>query len=154
MNAAPAPDQSSRYLEPGWFTHNVFNRIMQGLARRGISLRGSRQLAVRGRTSGEWRTVPVNPLDLEGRRYLVAPRGQTQWVKNVRAGGDAELRLGKQIEVIHPVEVPDADKAPILREYVRRWKAEVGQFFDGIDASSTDEELLGIAPGFPVFRLA
>ena len=84
----------------------------------------------------------------------VAPRGQTQWVKNVRAGGDAELRLGKQIEVIHPVEVPDADKAPILREYVRRWKAEVGQFFDGIDASSTDEELLGIAPGFPVFRLA
>ena len=155
MDATSDADRSAadRYLHPGWFTRNVFNRLMQGLARLGVSLRGSRQLAVRGRKSGEWRTVPVNPLELGGERYLVAPRGHTDWVKNVRAGGDTELRLGRRVEPVRPVEVADADKPEILREYVRRWKAEVGQFFDGIDGNSTDDELLAIAPGFPVFRL-
>ncbi len=126
---------------------------MMGFARRGISLRGSRVLAVRGRTSGDWRTVPVNPLDFSGHRYLVAPRGQTQWVRNVRAGGATELRLGRRTETVHPIEVADRDKPEILREYVRRWKAEVGHFFEGIDANSTDDELLAIAPGFPVFTI-
>ena len=149
---ATTPD-ADRYLHPGWFTRNVFNKIMQGFAQIGISLRGSRQLAVRGRKSGEWRTVPVNPLELHDERYLVAPRGHTDWVKNVRAGGETELRLGRRTETVRPVEVADADKPEILREYVRRWKAEVGQFFDGIDGNSTDDELLAIAPGFPVFRL-
>jgi len=144
---------TDRYLQPGWFTRNVFNKVMQGLARVGLSLRGSRVLAVRGRTSGEWRAVPVNPLELDGHRYLVAPRGRTQWVRNVRAGGEAELRLGRKVETVHPVEIADADKPEILREYVRRWKAEVGRFFDGIDGNSTDDELLAIAPGFPVFRV-
>lgn len=151
--ATDAAAPTDRYLQPGWFTRNVFNRFMQGLTRIGVSLRGSQQLAVRGRTTGQWRTVPVNPLDLEGERFLVAPRGQTQWVRNVRAGGDTELRLGRKVERVHPVEVADADKPEILREYVKRWKAEVGQFFDGIDASSSDTELLAIASGFPVFRL-
>lgn len=144
-------DQVTRYLEPDWFTRNVWNRIMERLARWGVSLRGSRQLAVRGRTSGEWRTVPVNPLDLDGRRYLVAPRGTTQWVRNLRAAGGGELRLGRRAEAFTADEVADADKVPVLREYVRRWKMEVGQFFEGVDESSSDEELAAIAPGFPVF---
>ncbi len=151
---ATPTSESVRYLHPGWFTRNVFNRLVQLLARMGVSVRGSRQLAVRGRTSGEWRTVPVNPLELDGHRYLVAPRGRTEWVKNLRAGGAAELRIGRRVESIQPIELADADKPDILREYVRRWKAEVAQFFDGIDASSTDVELLAIAAGFPVFRLA
>lgn len=126
---------------------------MQGLARLGLSVRGSRVLAVRGRSSGQWRTVPVNPLDFGGGRYLIAPRGQTQWVRNVRAGGETELRLGRKVERVRPVEIDDVEKPEILREYVRRWKAEVGQFFDGIDANSSDDELLAIAAGFPVFRI-
>ncbi len=150
---ATSQEHTHRYLEPGWFTRNVFNRAMIGLARLGISIRGSRVLAVKGRTTGEWRTVPVNPLDLSGHRYLVAPRGQTQWVKNVRAGGATELRLGRRTETVQPIEVADHEKPEILREYVRRWKAEVGQFFDGIDQNSTNEELLAIAPGFPVFAI-
>lgn len=144
---------TTRYLAPGWVTRNLFNPLMEGFARLGISLRGSRQLAVRCRTSGEWRTVPVNPLDLDGERYLVAPRGTTQWVRNIRAAGGGELRLGRRAEPITVTELPDGDKVPVLREYVRRWKAEVGQFFDGVTAASSDEELAAIAPGFPVFRV-
>ena len=149
MTVTPQP----RYLEPGWFTRNVFNRLMERMTRLGVSVWGSRQLAVKGRTSGEWRTVPVNPLTFEGERYLVAPRGTTQWVRNIRAAGGGELRLGRRVEPIAVVELDDADKPAVIREYVRKWKAEVGQFFEGIDASSTDEELLAVAPGFPVFRV-
>lgn len=142
-----------RYLEPGWFTRNVFNRLMGRLAKWGVSVWGSRQLAVRGRTSGEWRTTPVNPLDFDGGRYLVAPRGTTHWVRNIRVAGTAELRLGRKVEPIAVVELADADKPAVIREYLRRWKAEVGQFFDGINERSTDDELLAVAAGFPVFRI-
>src|SRR4051812_46628416 len=87
-----------RYLEPGWFTRNVFNRMMERLTKWGVSVMGSRQLAVRGRTSGEWKTTPVNPMDFEGERYLIAPRGTTQWVRNIRVSGGGELRLGRKVE--------------------------------------------------------
>ena len=152
MNETLEPT-APRYLTPDWFTRNVFNRVMRRLTRMGISVMGSRELAVRGRTSGEWRTTPVNLLTFEGEQYLVAPRGATQWVRNIRAAGEGELRLGRKVQVIHPVELADADKPGVLREYVRVWKWEVGQFFDGIDGTSSDADLLGIAPGFPVFRL-
>jgi deazaflavin-dependent oxidoreductase (nitroreductase family) len=129
------------------------NPVMAGFTRLGLSVRGSRVLHVRGRTSGEWRTVPVNPLDLDGQRYLVAPRGHTEWVRNIRAAGGGELRLGRTVTPIRATELDDADKPAVIREYVRRWKAEVGAFFEGIDERSTDDELLAVAPGFPVFRI-
>ncbi|MGZ4607911.1 MAG: nitroreductase/quinone reductase family protein, partial [Blastococcus sp.] len=77
----------AHYRAPGWFTRNVFNRAVAFLTRHGVSIVGSRVLAVRGRTSGEWRTTPVNLLDHQGRRYLVSPRGEGQWVRNLRAAG-------------------------------------------------------------------
>src|SRR3954454_20785469 len=128
-------------LRPGWFTRNIFNPLMAGLATLGISVRGSRVLAVRGRTSGEWRTVPVNPLTIGDTTYLVAPRGVTEWVRNIRAAGGGELRKGRRHEAIAVTEITDADiKAPILRTYLRHWKMEVGAFFDGVgpDASAAD----------------
>jgi deazaflavin-dependent oxidoreductase (nitroreductase family) len=131
----------------------VFNTIVGRLTGLGLSVFGSRLLAVRGRKSGEWRTIPVNPLVHEGARYLVAPRGHTQWVRNLRVAGGGELRLGRRVEAFTATELVDADKPPVLREYLRRWKFEVGVFFDGIDASASDEQLLAIAPGYPVFRL-
>jgi deazaflavin-dependent oxidoreductase (nitroreductase family) len=131
----------------------IFNTIVARLTGLGLSIWGSRLLAVRGRKSGEWRTVPVNPLVHDGVRYLVAPRGHTQWVRNLRAAGGGELRLGRRVEVFTATEVADGDKPAVLREYLRRWKFEVGVFFDGIDASASDEQLLAIAPGYPVFRL-
>ncbi|MFC8044860.1 nitroreductase family deazaflavin-dependent oxidoreductase [Nocardia sp. NPDC057353] len=143
----------TRYLAPAG-GDNLFNRLVRKLARWGISLAGSQELAVRGRKSGEWRTVPVNPMEIDGVRYLVSPRGHTQWARNLRAAGGGELRLGRRVQPFTAVEVPDAEKNPLLREYLRRWGWEVGRFFDGIDKNATDEQLAGIAPGFPVFRLS
>ena len=87
---------TAHYRAPGWFTRNVFNRFVAFLTRRGVSVMGSRVLAVKGRTSGEWRTTPVNLLELDGRRYLVSPRGEGQWVRNIRVAGGGELRVGSR----------------------------------------------------------
>jgi deazaflavin-dependent oxidoreductase (nitroreductase family) len=144
---------SSRYVEPGWFTTNVFNRIVNWLTRLGISVYGSRILAVRGRTSGEWRTTPVNLLTYEGERYLVAPRGVTQWVRNIRVSGEGELRLGRGKEPIRVVELSDDEKPALLREYLRRWKFEIGTFFQGVGPNAPEEDIRRIAPDYPVFRI-
>lgn len=143
----------AHYKKPGWFTQYVFNPIVAGLTRLGISVLGSRVLRVRGRTSGEWRSVPVNLLTFEGGRYLVAPRGETQWVKNIRKAGGGELKLGRKTEAISVVELPDDEKPDLLRAYLERWKAEVGVFFGGVSAKSPEEDLRRIAPDHPVFRI-
>lgn len=110
-------------------------------------------LYVRGRTSGQLRATPVNVLTHDGRRYLVAPRGQTQWVRNLRAAGGGELRVGSRVERFTATEVPDERKPEILRAYLRRWKLEVGVFFDGVGADAADSTLLKMAPGYPVFMI-
>jgi deazaflavin-dependent oxidoreductase (nitroreductase family) len=142
------------YQEPGWLTRNVANRIVAGLTRIGVPIAGSQVLEVRGRKSGEWRQTPVNPLEFEGSRYLVAPRGHTQWVKNLRASGECRLRRGRRTETLAATELADADKTPLLRAYLKRWKWETGVFFGGVGPDSPDEELRRIAPDHPVFRLA
>jgi deazaflavin-dependent oxidoreductase (nitroreductase family) len=144
--------EAHRYLRPGR-SDLILNGIVAGLTRLGVSVWGSRVLAVRGRTSGEWRTVPVNLLTLDGARYLVAPRGVTQWVRNLRAAGGGELRVGRRAEAFTAVEMDDDAKPAVLRAYLRRWKFEVGVFFDGVDASAPDATLRGIAPGYPIFRI-
>lgn len=146
-------ESRSRYRKPGWFDLHVFNPAVVGLTRLGVSVWGSRILEVRGRMSGEPRRVPVNVLEHEGARYLVAPRGHTQWARNLRVAGEGELLVGRRREHFTAVELPDAAKEPILRAYLRRWKWEVGQFFGGVDGASPAEELARIAPDHPVFRL-
>ena len=111
---------ASHYKAPGWFDRNVMNRLVAGFTRIGVSLWGSRVLEVRGRASGEPRRTPVNVLSLDGCRYLVAPRGNTQWVRNLRAAGEGELLLGGKRERFRAAEVADADREPILRAYLRR----------------------------------
>ncbi len=140
-----------RYVEPGWFTRNVFNRSVAVATRLGISVWGSRVLRVRGRASGQWRETPVNLLAFDGRRYLVAPRGITQWVKNLRVAGEGQLVLGRHAEPFVATELADSEKVEILRAYLRRWKAEVGVFFEGVRANSPESELRRIAPNHPVF---
>jgi deazaflavin-dependent oxidoreductase (nitroreductase family) len=149
----PTSDPAPHYRKPGWFTKHVFNQVIAGSTRLGLSVWGSRQLAVRGRRSGEWRTTPVNPLTLPEGRYLVAPRGETQWVKNLRVAGDGELRKGRHAETFTATELSDPEKPPVLRGYLARWKAEVGVFFDGVSAKSPDEDVARIAPLHPVFRI-
>ncbi len=144
---------AARYVKPDWFTKNVFNRGVALFTRLGVSVWGSRVLRVRGRKSGEWRSSPVNLLTVGGTRYLVAPRGDTQWVRNIRVSKEGELLLGRRAEKFRPVEIADEEKLPILRDYLRRWKFEVGMFFDGVGPDSPESELRRIAPDHPVFRV-
>ena len=98
--------------------------------------------------------MPVNVLELDGHRYLVSARGEGEWVRNVRAAdGALDLLLGRGREAVRAVELADADKVPVLRAYLARWKAEVGAFFDGIDAESDDAAIAAIAHQHPVFAL-
>ena len=143
----------TNYQKPGFVTRNLFNPFLMLLTRVGISMRGSRTLAVRGRKSGEWRTVPVNPLTIGEARYLVAPRGTTEWVRNLRASKTGELRLGSKRESFSAQEVSDAEKPEILRNYLKHWKMETGTFFGGVSDTSPDEDLRRIAPEHPVFRI-
>lgn len=143
----------ARYLVPDGFTRRVFNPLVARLTAWGISLKGSRILEVRGRSSGELRRTPVNLLSVDGEDFLVAPRGETQWVRNLRAAGTGTLRVGRKIEPFDAVEVADTDKAPILRAYLDEWAWEVGRFFDGLSAESTDPEVAAVAAGFPAFRV-
>lgn len=143
----------AHYQRPDWFTKNVFNQTVAALTRLGISVWGSRVLRVRGRKSGEWRSSPVNLLNYQGKRYLVAPRGHTQWVRNLRVAGEGELLLGKKAQRFKAVEISDDEKVPILREYLKRWKFEVGIFFGGVSADSPEAELRRIAPDHPVFSI-
>ena len=145
---------TDHYKRPGWFTRNVFNRAVAGLTRMGVSVLGSRVLEVAGRKSGQPRRTPVNLLTLDGTQYLVAARGVTEWVRNVRAdGGKLSLLLGRNRDERVATELEDTEKVPVLRAYLKRWKAEVGVFFDGVGPDSTDDELAAIAPRHPVFRL-
>lgn len=123
------------------------------MTRLGVSVWGSRVLRVKGRKSGQWHSTPVNLLNFDGHRYLVAPRGETQWVRNLRAAGTGELLVGRRVEPFRAVEIPTEEKPPIVRAYLKRWKAEVGVFFDGVSASSPEHDLTRIAPRHPVFRL-
>ena len=142
-----------RFKEPGWWTRNVFNPLVAWLSRHGLSVAGSRVLEVQGRKSGEWRRTPVNPLELEDGRYLVAPRGNTQWVRNLRASGRGRL-VGRRTEEFEATELSDEEKPALLRAYLEKWKWEVGAFFDGVGPDAPDEELRRIAPDHPVFRIS
>jgi deazaflavin-dependent oxidoreductase (nitroreductase family) len=144
---------AQRYQRPDWFTQHVFNPMVAALTRLGLSVAGSRVLEVRGRKTGEPRRTPINLLTLEGTRYLVAPRGHTHWVRNLRAQGDGRLLLGRREEPFTATEVADDDKPALLRAYLARWKWEVGAFFGGVGPDSTDDELRRIAPDHPIFRI-
>ncbi len=145
---------STHYQQPGVVTRRVMNPLVAFLTRRGLSLAGSSVLGVPGRTTGEMRTTPVNPLTLDGTRYLLAARGHTQWVRNLRVSGWAELTVGRRTERVTAREITDPDEiVPILRAYLKVWAWEVGAFFQGVGADSSDSELAAIAPRHPVFAI-
>ena len=147
-------DAQPHYREPGWFTRNVFNRAVRGLTGAGISVLGSRVLEVRGRRSGQPQRIPVNLLTLDGSDYLVSARGEGQWVRNVRAAdGQLDLLVGRRRDHLRARELPDDEKVPVLRAYLRRWKSEVGVFFEGVGPDSSDDEIRAVAHRHPAFVL-
>ena len=140
------------YHKPDWFTRNVFNPLVAGLNKLGLGVQGSETLAVRGRKSGEMRTNPVNPFELAGQTYLLAPRGTTQWVRNLRVAKEGELRKGRRVRRFTAEEVPDSEKLPLMRLYMDKWSWEVKGFL-GIDADAPDAEIERIIPDHPAFVL-
>ena len=143
-----------RYLAPDRFTAKVFNPAVAWFTRHGLSLKGSRVLTVRGRTTGEPRTTPVNLLTVDGVDYLVSPRGNTQWARNARAAGEVELGPRWRRTPVTLTEVDDDAKPALLKSYLDRWYWEVKGHIAGLTPESTAAELRSAAPVIPVFALA
>lgn len=131
----------------------VANQAVGRLIKLGVPLFGAWELAVRGRSSGQWRTAPVNPVSVKGATYLLAPRGVTDWVRNLRVAGGGELRRLRTRNAFTAQEIPDADKPDVLRVYLGKWGWQVKQHFNGVTADSPAAELLDVAPDHPVFRI-
>ncbi|MGP3684071.1 nitroreductase/quinone reductase family protein [Streptomyces sp. IBSNAI002] len=131
-----------------------FNSMFGKLARLGVSLAGTAELSVRGRTSGAMQRIPVNPHTYEGAQYLVSARGHSQWVRNMRVAGGGELRVGRKVRTFTAIEITDpVEQAAILRAYLEKWGWEVNRFFQGVTAKSSDAELRAAAGDHPVFRI-
>lgn len=129
------------------------NSVIGWLARHGFSLAGTAELSVKGRKSGQMQRIPVNPHIHEGAQYLVSARGHSQWVRNMRAAGGGDLRVGRKVREFTAVEVPDTEKTAILRTYLEKWGWEVNQYFQGVTAKSSDEEIAAAAGDHPVFQI-
>jgi hypothetical protein len=143
---------TTRYDEPD-LTARAFNGLIRRLAELGISVAGTTALRVRGRKTGKLRGVVVNLLTVEGRGYLVSPRGNTQWARNARAAGAVEMGPAWRRREVRIVEVADSAKPELLKRYLDRWFWEVKGHVGGLTPESTDSERRSVAPSIPVFEL-
>lgn len=143
---------STRYQEPNRAAR-AGNVVIRWLADLGISIAGTRSLRVRGRKTGKQRAVVVNLLTIDGVAYLVSPRGNTQWARNVRAAGVVEVGPRWRRRRLQAVEVDDAAKPPLLKRYLDRWYWQVKGYVAGSTPESSDDELRASAPSIPVFVL-
>ena len=141
---------SARYDEPNRAAKTA-NALIRWLAEAGISIAGTRALRVRGRKTGQVRSVVINVLTVDDRDYLVSPRGATQWVRNVRATGAVEVGPRWRRRKLQASEVGDAAKPELMRRYLDRWYWEVKGHIAGLTPDSSDEQLQGgraVDPGF------
>jgi hypothetical protein len=143
----------TRYEEPNRAARAA-NAAIRWLAEMGISIAGTRALRVRGRKSGKQRGVVINLLTVDSVDYLVSPRGNTQWARNVRAAGVVEMGPRWRSERFRVTEVDDAAKPEVLRRYLARWYWQVKGYVAGLTPESSDEQLRAAAPSIPVFVLA
>ncbi|MDH6219158.1 nitroreductase/quinone reductase family protein [Streptomyces pseudovenezuelae] len=153
MSESSSSSSSAPYYLKGSPLTVRINSVLGWMARHGVSLMGSAEMSVRGRKSGRMQRIPVNPHTYEGTQYIVSARGHSQWVRNMRVAGGGELRVGRKIRTFTAQELPDTEKLPILRTYLEKWGWEVNQYFQGVTAKSTDEEIIAAAPDHPVFRI-
>jgi hypothetical protein len=146
---------AARYRRPNWIERRIVNPILTYVVKHfGRAVRGACVLSVQGRRTGRPREVVVFVLGLYGDRFLVAPRGETEWVRNLRCARTATLRRGARQEIVRAAEVADDAKPPILRAYLRRWRRIAGHYFDVVGPDVRPDELRRIAPNHPVFRLS
>ncbi|MEQ3548882.1 nitroreductase/quinone reductase family protein [Pseudonocardia nematodicida] len=141
------------YRAPGRLSR-MLNPLVVALVQRGRLPGATAVLAVPGRVSGRERTVPLTPVTVGGRRYLISPRGETDWVLNLRAaGGRAELRAGAVTDPVLAMEQSPVTAVPVLRAYLDGLGRSAGLLFDDIGPGSSDAEITAAAHRHPVFEL-
>jgi deazaflavin-dependent oxidoreductase (nitroreductase family) len=142
---------STRFTQPT-LLDRIINRAFGFLVKLGFGLSHNFLIEVRGRKSGRLYSTPVNVLDYEGKRYLVAPRGDTQWVRNVIVSREATLVKGTKREPVHLRPIADEAKAEILKTYLDRYKLTVQRYFP-VPAGSLTEAFEPLAARYPVFEI-
>ena len=143
---------TTRYDEPSAVAQ-AGNEVIRWLAEAGISIGGSCALRVRGRKTGKTRSVVVNVLSVDGRRYVVSPRGNTQWARNAHVAAEVETGPRWRRRTVRIAEIPDDDKPELLKRYLDRWYWEVKGHVGGLTPQSSDDEIRAVAPSIPVFEL-
>jgi deazaflavin-dependent oxidoreductase (nitroreductase family) len=131
---------------------SAFNQLFGILIGLGLPMKHKYLLQVRGRKSGKLYSLPVNLLEIGGKQFLVAPRGQTQWVRNVEVAGEISLKKGSARQSFRVSPVPDEKKPPLLKAYLETFKSEVQRYF-AVKAGSDVGEFRAIAATYPVFEL-
>jgi deazaflavin-dependent oxidoreductase (nitroreductase family) len=145
MNSLPVFREAST-------AEKIFNRIFGFLVGLGLGFSYNYLLQVRGRKSGKLYSTPIDLLKLNGKTYLVAPRGRTQWVRNAEAAGEVTLKKGSTRQKFRLRPIPDADKPQILKAYLDTFKREVQRYFP-IPAGSPPEAFANLASSYPAFEL-
>ena len=151
QNIGATKKQSRRFNQPTTVDRAI-NKIFGLLVGLGLGLRHNYLLQVRGRKSGRIYSTPVDVLDRNRKRYLVAPRGYTQWVRNAIARGRVSLKRGRRSEEFGLRLLSDDEKPEILKAYLDRYKLTVQRYFP-VPAGSSTEAFLPFAGDYPVFEL-
>jgi deazaflavin-dependent oxidoreductase (nitroreductase family) len=146
MNAGAATYQKATAVE------RLFNRVFGLLVGLGLGLPHNYLVQVRGRKSGKIYSTPIDLLELDGKRFLVAPRGRTQWVRNAEAAGEVTLKKGRTRLHCRIRAIPDDSKPELLKAYLDRFQTTVQRYFP-VPAGSPAQAFVQIAPNYPVFEL-
>lgn len=144
-------ESTAPFIRPG-VAERLFGRVLMQLVRIGLVRGHFYVLEVRGRKSGRTISLPVDPLDEQGRRYLVCARGEANWVRNARAAGQVTLVRALRRRRYAVRELPAGERAPLLKAYLTRFAREVQRFFP-LSKDSPIEAFAALAPRYPVFEL-
>ena len=146
-----ANNQARPFQKPN-LLDRLFNRAFGSLVCLGLGFEHTYLLEVRGRKSGKIYSMPVDLLTENGKQYLVAPRGYTQWVRNAEVAGEVRLRKGRQVQAFRLQTLSEAERPPILKAYLDRFRREVQRFFP-MPAGSPVEVFAPLAHRYPAFEL-
>jgi len=139
-------------FRPPTAVERIFNRVYGFLVGMGVGFSYNYLLQVKGRKSGKTYSTPIDLLELAGKRFLVAPRGRTQWVRNAESAGEVMLKKGSARQRYRLRTLSDAEKPPILKAYLDRFKSEVQRYFP-VAAGSPVESFQEVVESYPAFEL-
>ena len=148
MNVNPSPF----VFRPPTPVERAFNRCFGFLVGLGLGLKHNYLLQVRGRKSGKLYSTPIDLLEMDGKRFLVAPRGRTQWVRNAEAAGEVTLKKGSFRQSFRLRAIPDSDKAQYLKAYLDSFETTVQRYFP-VPAGSDVQAFANLGANYPVFEL-